>query len=289
MRMAEGLGKRGGVSARMCVRIFVFLFVVAGCSGAGAGDGADDPRKEVARLIAQGDKLDEQNRNAEALEFYRRAEALGVADAGLLRRIAKQLAQMMSDVSTAEEKRRLGREAMEYARRAVEKAPNDAMARLSLAIVLGRLAQVERPREKMEYSREVLREAEMAARLDPRLDYAWHVLGRWHYEVALLNPALRTVAEIVYGTLPEASLERAAEYLERAIATGPPRVVHHIELGRIYAAQGRKEEAVEQIRRGLALPSVEKDDEESKERGRRVLERLGENAWLRLITGCSTC
>lgn len=230
---------------------------------------------EAARLIAQGDAFDEQNRNREALAVYRQAEALGEPDSELLRRIAKQLAQKMSDTNSTSEKRQLGREALEYARRAVEADPNSAQARLSLAICYGRLAQVEGPRTRMEYSRRIFEEATYATRLDPRLDYAWHILGRWHYEVATLNTALRAIAQAVYGNLPDASLEQAAELLERAIRTGPPRVVHHIELGRTYAALGRTDEARTQLQKGLSLPSREKDDEETKARGRQTLASLG--------------
>lgn len=218
--------------------------------------------------------MDEKNRNAEALAFYREAEALVTPDAELLRRIAKQLAQKMSDTDSTAEKRQLGREALDYARRAVEADPDNAQARLSLAICYGRLAQVEGPRTRMEYSRRIMEEATFATRLDPRLDYAWHVLGRWHYEVATLNTALRAIAQAVYGRLPDASLEQAADHLERAIRTGPPRVVHHIELGRTYAALGRAEEARAQFQKGLALPSKEKDDEETKKRGREALSAL---------------
>jgi tetratricopeptide (TPR) repeat protein len=226
------------------------------------------------RLMARAIQLDEQNRNAEALALLRQAENLREPDSEHLRLIAKQLSQMMSDTNDRAERRRLGRESVEYATRAVEADPNNALARLALSICLGRVALYEPPRTRMEYSRQLRREAELAARLDPRLDYAWHVLGRWHYELATLNPAIRAIAQAVYGRLPDASLEQAEEYLQRAIRTGPPRVVHHIELGRTLIALGRTEEGRQQIERGLALPSREKDDEETKARGRAALATL---------------
>lgn len=236
------------------------------------------PASEYDDLIRRGDALDAQNRNKEALAVYLQAAELREPDAELLRRKAKQLAQQISDTQSTSEKRRLGREAVELAERAVALDPNNADARLALAVCYGRLAQYESPRTKMELSRRIEQEAREAARLNPRLDYAWHVLGRWHYEVASLNPALRAVAQIVYGRLPDASLEQAAEYLERAQKLGPPRVVHHVELGRVYLALGRTEEGRRQIERGLALPAKEKDDQETKERGRAALELGGSTA-----------
>jgi len=36
--------------------------------------------------------------------------------------------------------------------------------------------------------------------------------------------------------------------------------MHYIELGRIYAQMGRKEEARKYIQKGMAMPNKEKDD-----------------------------
>ena len=51
--------------------------------------------------------------------------------------------------------------------------------------------------------------------------------------------------------------------------------MHYIELGRIYAQMGRKEEARKYIHKGLAMPEQEKDDPEMKEIGRRDVEKNG--------------
>jgi Flp pilus assembly protein TadD len=62
--------------------------------------------------------------------------------------------------------------------------------------------------------------------------------------------------------------------MRRAITINPHRLMHYIELGRIYAQMGRKEEAREFINKGLAMPATEKDDPETKQRGRETLAKL---------------
>ena len=59
-----------------------------------------------------------------------------------------------------------------------------------------------------------------------------------------------------------------------AIALNPNRLMHYVELGRVYAQMGRKDEARRQIGTGLAMPNAEKDDPETKARGRELLEKL---------------
>jgi tetratricopeptide (TPR) repeat protein len=225
-------------------------------------------------LVARGDALDRQLRTREALAAYLEAETAGGADSELLRKIAKQYAEAMTDEATQAEKRRLGEQALAYAKRSVEADARSAKAHLSLAICYGRLAPLLDNRTKIEYSRRVKDHADRALKLDPSDDYAWHVLGAWNYELANLNAVLRGLAGLIYGSLPRASNDRAAECFQKAIELAPQRVSHHIELGRTYAAMGRDELARAALRRGLALPSREKDDAETKQRGRAALGRI---------------
>ena len=72
--------------------------------------------------------------------------------------------------------------------------------------------------------------------------------------------------------------EEAERCLKKAIAINPRRLMHYIELGRIYAQMGRKQEAEAFLRKGLAMPEQEKDDAEQKELGRQALKKLGVSA-----------
>ena len=84
----------------------------------------------------------------------------------------------------------------------------------------------------------------------------------------------RMFAGAIYGNLPKGSNEEAVQAFGRAIQLNPRRLMHYIELGRVYAQMGRKEEARRLINKGLAMPNVEKDDHETKARGRETLAKL---------------
>jgi len=167
-----------------------------------------------------------------------------------------------------------GEQALAYARRAVELAPENAVNVLSLAICYGKMGIYGDTRAKIGYSRLVKIEAERAAALDPNYDWAQHVLGRWHYEVADLGVAKRFFVRLIYGGLPAASFEEAIRRLERAVALAPNRVPHHLELGFAFLAAGRVADARASFARGLALPSTELYDESSKQRAREALARF---------------
>jgi predicted Zn-dependent protease len=66
----------------------------------------------------------------------------------------------------------------------------------------------------------------------------------------------------------------ALDCFKTAVKLRPDRLIHHIELGRTYAQMGKTEEARKALNKGLAMPNTEKDDPESKRRGREALAKL---------------
>jgi tetratricopeptide (TPR) repeat protein len=74
--------------------------------------------------------------------------------------------------------------------------------------------------------------------------------------------------------LPTSTNEAAVACFEKAIAINPNRLMHYIELGRTYAAMGKKDDARRLIAKGLAMPESDKDDTETKRAGRETLAKL---------------
>lgn len=225
-------------------------------------------------LLAKGDAFDRCHAHDEALESYFCADKLRPDNAEILWRIARQYAQLMAADKNISKQKVLGAQALAAAERAKELAPSNSQVRLSLAIVYGRVALLESPQRRMEMSRLIKEEAEAALALDSQNSLAWHVLGRWNYEMANLNPLLRAVAQMIFGKLPDASNERAIECFQKSITFGSSLLVNHIELGRAYAASGKKDLARYHLEKGLSIPSLNKDDEEAKTRARKALAHL---------------
>jgi tetratricopeptide (TPR) repeat protein len=228
----------------------------------------------ITAAMARGDIADDELKTNEALAAYLEAEKLGCKDAEVLRKIAREYSLSMVDTKSKDEQRALGDKSLAYAQRAVATAPEDALAQLSVAICYGRVAPFLDNKTKIAYSKLVKEHAEKALNLDPSLDYGYHVLGAWNYELANMNVVLRVIAKLIYGDLPSASFDEAVRNFKKAIELAPRRVAHHVELGRTYAAMGQTELARAELLKGLALPNREKDDPGTKERGREALKKL---------------
>ena len=246
------------------------LLCAALCLSGGAARAED-----AGTLIAKGDKFDKQLQAKEALKEYLPANKLEPDNVHLLVRIARQYRHLMSDTSSKKEKLRLGSISLEFAERAATLAPNNAEAQLSPAISYGKMLPSMGSRDQVNASPRIKAAVDRTLQLDPTNDNAWHILGRWNRVLADISPLKRVLAKALYGDLPVTTNEAAEKCLLKAIAIKPNRLMHYIELGRVYAQMGRKEEARKYLQKGLAMPNKEKDDPEMREIGQQTLQKLG--------------
>jgi tetratricopeptide (TPR) repeat protein len=248
---------------RLLAVIFLSLLVETGS----AKESADD-------LIDKGKVFERKFQANEALPLYLSAEKIEPKNPELLVRIARQYRYLMTDASDNQEKVRLGHLALDYSNRAAECGPKDCDAQLAPAITLGKMLPYLPQKEQVAASPKIKESVDKALVIDPHNDNAWHILGRWNRVLAEISGAKRFLAGLIYGDLPKGSYEEAERAMKKAIALNPRRLMHYIELGRIYSQMGRKDEAREMINKGLGMPDAEKDDPETKERGRETLAKL---------------
>jgi tetratricopeptide (TPR) repeat protein len=226
------------------------------------------------RLMDKGKVFERKFQANEALPLYLAAEKIEPKNPDLLVRIARQYRYLMTDASDTQEKLRLGHLALDYSTRAAECGPKDCDAQLAPAITLGKMLPYLPTKEQVSASPRIKESVDKALAIDPRNDNAWHILGRWNRVLAEISGAKRFLAGMIYGDLPKGSYEEAERAMKKAIALNPNRLMHYIELGRIYAQMGRKDEARELINKGLGMPDAEKDDPETKQRARETLAKL---------------
>jgi tetratricopeptide (TPR) repeat protein len=150
--------------------------------------------------------------------------------------------------------------ARNYAVAALRVDPNSSEANFVMAFALGRVSLVAGTRDRIVLARDIKRYAELSIRLDPTNFKPYHVLGKWNYEVSNLNVAERSLARIIYGGLPPASLKQSIYYFEKSRSLNPAFLLNYLELARAYHRNGEDEKALGQLRLLLTLPNMIYDD-----------------------------
>jgi tetratricopeptide (TPR) repeat protein len=198
-----------------------------------------------AQQIAAGDSTYAHFKPDEALPHYLAAIGADSSNYEALWKAAR------TEVDLAEAERDEGRRnqysvaAERLARKAIRVKPQDAEAHFHLARALGRRALSVGVRDRVKFATEVRAEALEALKYDANHPGALHVLGVWNAEVMRLNGVSRFLAKNVLGgrVFGEASWDKAVSYMERAVAVDPDRIVHRLDLGKIYADVGDKAKA----------------------------------------------
>jgi tetratricopeptide (TPR) repeat protein len=159
-----------------------------------------------------------------------------------------------------------------YAESALKYNPNYSLANSAMAIALGRSSMAKSGKEKIANAREVRKYVDVAIKNDPRNFLAWHILGRWNYELVNLNMVERAAVKLLYGGLPPASLAESIKAFEKVRAIIPGFALNYLEMAKAYKADGKEEKAVQYINYMLTLPVGTEDDNYIKQKGRALLK-----------------
>lgn len=244
------------------LRLFAILIALVGLNSASAGQVTAD--STVLELWQGCDEAYAVMDLPGAYEFAERAAQLDPEGLGSLWRLVRSQVDLGE---TAQDEDREG-EAEEWFGRALgssrmlsELYPESTRAHYYRALALGRRALFAGGREKVELSREIERHARQAIELDPDNGRAHGLLGRYYREMAHLSWVMRTLAETIYGELPEGGDDLSYEHLRRASELEPNWLFAWAELGETCEMLKKNDEARTCYRQVLALPVSDHRDE----------------------------
>lgn len=235
--------------------------------------GAQSP----AEQIALGDSIAARFKPDEALPHYLAAIGADSSNYEALWKAARSEVDLAEAERDEARRNRLSVAAEALARRAIRVNPTDAEAHFHLARALGRRALSVGVRDRVKFATDVRAEGLEALRLDPNHPGALHVMGVWNAEVMRLNGVQRFFAKNVLGgrVFGEASWDKAVSYLERAVAVDPDRIVHHLDLAKIYADMGDKAKARAQFNLVLSGRRIDYNDPAYQREAQSALAKLG--------------
>jgi len=158
-----------------------------------------------------------------------------------------------------------------YAETALKIDPTNAEASTSMAIALGRSTMSKSGKEKIANAKDIRKYIDIALRTDPNSFLAWHVLGRWHYEISSLNFFERSAVKLFYGGLPPSSFKESVAAFEKSESLTSGFILNLFELAKAYQRNGQKDKAISTLKLLLTLPNHTEDDPGIKEDSKKML------------------
>jgi tetratricopeptide (TPR) repeat protein len=150
--------------------------------------------------------------------------------------------------------------AVMYAKEALRLYPQSDEANVVMGIAIGRTTLVKSGKEKIAAAKDIKRYAETAIKINPNNFKAWHILGKWNYEVSNLNMMERAATKIFYGGLPNASLKGAIAAYEKARSLSATFLLNYLELAKAYKKNNEQQKAIMLLKAMMPLPAQTEDD-----------------------------
>ncbi len=230
--------------------------------------------QDVTGILKEGDRLElVPDQKAAFLKFK---EALKIQPTNLhaLTKCAELCSSIGNREATTKSRDDYFAVALIYAKTAYKLYPESDVANVAMAIAQGRIILLKSGKEKIVAVKDLKMFAEKAVSVNPNNFKAWHILGKWHYEVSNLTSFERGAAKIFYGALPTASLANAIAYYEKAKTLSPNFILNYLELAKAYKRNGEKVKAIKQLNFLLTLKNIVEDDAKVKIEAGDLLKKL---------------
>ncbi|HHF58164.1 MAG TPA: hypothetical protein ENL41_01915 [candidate division WOR-3 bacterium] len=209
--------------------------------------------------ISKGDSLFFAMKYEEALEIYEEGLSVDSTNYELLWRASRCLCNI-GDVAPKEEREKIYEDALKYAEKAVKANPQGDWGWTWLAASYGNLALFRGGKGKVKLAMKIKEAVLRALELNPNNHLANYIWGSYNFEAATLNWALRKFAKMLFGEVPEGTLEDAEKYIKKAVSLKPDRIKYRLELAKLYKKMEKKEEAIRELEITLNLKPQYKED-----------------------------
>lgn len=192
--------------------------------------------------LAKGNAAYDARNASAALAAYQHVLAIDPENYDALWRASRSQTDLASADPPPQDRAAMYKTAADEAARAVQANPNGADGHFVYAEALGRMALTLGARDRVKYAAKVRDQAMECLKIEPQHSGCLHVMGVWNAEVMRLNGFTRMIARNFMGgqVFDEASWQNARRYLEESVTNDPRRIVHRLDLARVYADMGLK-------------------------------------------------
>jgi hypothetical protein len=237
-------------------KIIFFLALCIGVSVIGA------KAQDIPTLLKEGLQLERQQKEIEALEKYKLVLSQEPTNITALVRAA-ELSTMLAGFNEKDPKSKqlFLSSAGAYAVRAYASYPKNAEAAYVMALTQAKLSEIQPDNKKLiECVRNSKIYADEALAINPGHAKANFTVGKWHMEMANLNLVKKAAVKLIYGGLPEGSMDSAVVYLEKARTQDPYFANSYLELAKIYNQLHQPTKVIEVLTKMVKLPTRKTED-----------------------------
>ena len=236
--------------------------------------------QEYRQYLSQGDSLYSEFKIPEAFTAYQKAYEIAPENFYALLNISK----VYNAVGELKRKERLSDKAESDFNTAIKLSgelinlfPDSSLSYTYSAISFGNLARMTGGKERLNYAKKIEDYAKKAIRLDSTNALPYIIMGAFYREIAGLSWIERIFANMLYGSVPDGSLQDSEIMLKRALKINPQIITANFQMALTYRAMDNVEKEKVYFQKVLSLPLYDFRDPYLKKSAERFLQRIVQN------------
>jgi predicted Zn-dependent protease len=239
------------------MKIFAFLILfTAGFIGASSQD--------VAALLKEADRLEAVPNEIAAFNKFKEVLVAQPNNMHALTKCSELCSRIGSREKSSTNRDTYFAAALAYANKAILVDPKSDKANVARAMALGKSSMTKSGKEKIRSAKEIKKHLDVALATNPSNYVAWHILGRWNYELSNVSGVEKAAAKVFFGGVPQGSLKDAIMYFEKARTLSPHFILNNIELAKAYHKNNEDAKAIALLKAVQAFPISTEDDAKHK-------------------------
>lgn len=228
--------------------------------------------QDITTIIKEAENLDAQMKEKPSFEKYKEALFINPQNTVALNKCSELCSRIGKRENTQQQRNNYYELAKYYAETSLKIDPNNSASNCVMAIALGRITMEKSGREKINAAKNIKKHLDIALKNDPSNYKAWHVLGRWHYELSNLNIIERTAVKLFFGGMPQTSMNESIAAFEKANNLVKNFSLNYFELAKAYKKNDQLNKAIQCLNTILILPNKTEEDETIKADSRKLLK-----------------
>ncbi|MEE6463626.1 hypothetical protein FKM82_005985 [Ascaphus truei] len=229
----------------------------------------DDIKEQADYLYGSG----ETEKLYSLLSQYKNSE-----DAELLWRLARASRDLSQLSKTApDEKKKLIYEALDYAKKALEKNEFSFAAHKWYAICVSDVGDFEGTKVKIANAYIIKEHLQKAINLNPKDATSIHLMGLWCFTFAEMPWYQIKIASVLFATPPSSTFEEALQYFQKAEEADPYFYSKNLlYLGKTYLKLNNKKMALLWLSKAKAFPARSEEDKQVQKEAAEILKSMSD-------------
>ncbi len=228
--------------------------------------------QDVNALVKEADRLEDIPNEMAALNKFREALKIQSTHIHALSKSSELCSRIGSRETNAKKRDAWFAAALSYANKAIAVAPLNDQANVSMAMILGKSTLTRSGKEKLKDARQIKKLLETALKTNPNNYLAWHILGRWNYEISNVSGLERAGAKIFYGGVPQGSIKNSIMYFEKSRTLMPNFILNYLSMANAYHKDKQTAKAISLLKMVQTLPVNTEDDPQHKAEALRMIK-----------------